>query len=110
MRGRSTLNTALKAVSLALLGNRPHSKPIRPRAVKEYSKALQEVNFALQNPELALEDNTLASVILLGMFEVGALCTWSNLGLGLGNSDSRRLSLALLLRHLVGFLMQKAQQ
>jgi hypothetical protein len=38
--------------------------------VKQYSKALQQVNDALRNPQLALEDQTLATVITLGLFEV----------------------------------------
>ena len=67
---KSPLSTAVMAVSFALLGNAGHNKALLPRAVKQYSKALQQVNDALRNPQLALEDQTLATVITLGLFEV----------------------------------------
>jgi hypothetical protein len=67
---KSPLSTAVMAVSFALLGNLSHHKALLPRTVKQYSKALQQVNDALRNPQLALEDQTLATVITLGLFEV----------------------------------------
>jgi len=69
MTKSSTLAISVKAVSLALLGNRPNSRSLRPRAAKQYSAALKEVNHALQSPDLVLEDQTLAAVIVLGPFE-----------------------------------------
>lgn len=67
---QSILGASVKAVSLALLGNRPNSRSIRPRAMKQYSNALKEVNSALASQDLVLEDQTLAAVIVLGTFEV----------------------------------------
>lgn len=67
---QSILGASVKAVSLALLGNRPNSRSIRPRAAKQYSNALKEVNHALKSQDLVLEDQTLAAVIILGIFEV----------------------------------------
>jgi hypothetical protein len=66
----SLLCTSVKAVSLALFGNRPNSRSLQSKAAKQYSKALKEVNHALANPKLALEDQTLAAVIMMGIFEV----------------------------------------
>jgi hypothetical protein len=67
---KSPFSTAVMAVSFALLGNAGHNKALLPRAVKQCSRALQQVNDALRNPQLALEDQTLATVITLGLFEV----------------------------------------
>jgi len=40
------------------------------RAIGEYSKALKGINLALQNPAQQKSDATLASIILMGFFEV----------------------------------------
>lgn len=69
----STLGTCLKAVTLASLGNRPHAKPLLMPAVEQYNRALQQVNLALRDPLSQKTDQTLASVLLLGLFEVSVV-------------------------------------
>lgn len=64
------LSIAFTAVGLAALGNRPHSKRLLPLAGMRYAQALNLTNIALRNPVTAKTDQTLASVLLLGMFEV----------------------------------------
>ncbi|KAN0110626.1 hypothetical protein V8E51_007013 [Hyaloscypha variabilis] len=66
---KTSLNTAIMAVSMASFGNRRRHKPVLAKAAKQYAKALQQINEALLDPELALEDETLATVIILGLFE-----------------------------------------
>ncbi|RDW67958.1 hypothetical protein BP6252_09354 [Coleophoma cylindrospora] len=65
----STFALSLNAVALASFGNRSFSKAVLPRASQEYAKALRQVNAALRDPELVKLDHTLASVLLLGLFE-----------------------------------------
>jgi hypothetical protein len=66
------LDIAFSAVSLASLANRPSSKGtgLMSKAVAQYAKALKALNLALQNPVTQKSDTTLASVLLLGFFEV----------------------------------------
>ncbi|KAF8858208.1 hypothetical protein BDZ45DRAFT_403712 [Acephala macrosclerotiorum] len=66
----SRLATAVMAVGLALMGNRPNSRFLLPKAMKFYSRALKEINDALLVEDQAVEDDTLAAVIVLGLFEV----------------------------------------
>ena len=63
---------AFSAVSFASLANRPNSKGsgLMVRAVAEYGKALRAINVALQTPSQVKTDATLASILLLGFFEV----------------------------------------
>jgi hypothetical protein len=71
---KTSLNTAIMAVSMASFGNRRRHKPVLAKAANQYAKALQQINEALLDPELALEDQTLATVIILGLFEVFCIC------------------------------------
>lgn len=66
----STLSLCVGAVSMAAFGTRPGSKFVRPYAARQYSRALQYLNSNLRNVVEALEDETLASVILMALFEV----------------------------------------
>jgi hypothetical protein len=43
------------------------------KAAKQYAKALKQVNEALLDPELGLEDQILATVLILGVFEVNII-------------------------------------
>jgi hypothetical protein len=67
---KNSLSTAVMAVSMALFANRRKVQPLLTMAAKHYSKALHQINEALQDPKLAYEDQTLATVIILGLFEV----------------------------------------
>jgi len=67
------LSFSLKAVSLAAFANQPNSKAVLQQAEAFYTKALRQVTHALSNPGLALQDITLASVLLLSIFEVGSI-------------------------------------
>ena len=67
---KSTVCSAVMAVALALLGNRPNSKPLIAQATQQYARALKRVNEALADPKRALEDRTLMTVLLLSHFEV----------------------------------------
>jgi hypothetical protein len=40
------------------------------QAISQYAKALKAINLALQNPAQQKTDATLASIILMGLFEV----------------------------------------
>jgi hypothetical protein len=67
----SIIQMAFDACSMALLNNRPNSRgKFRDRALAEYTKALVATNQALRDPEKQMADSTLASVLMLGMFEV----------------------------------------
>lgn len=72
-KGESKLAIAVMASGLALLGNRPSSRHLMPKAMKCYSRALKEINEALLAEKEAVEDDTLGAIILLGLFEV-SLC------------------------------------
>ncbi|KAL5354366.1 hypothetical protein ACLOAV_000455 [Pseudogymnoascus australis] len=63
------LRLALSAASFAAFGNRPGGKALLTKAQEEYSKAISHVNDALRDPVAQKTDETLASVMLLGMYE-----------------------------------------
>jgi len=67
---RNCVNAALSAVGLAALSNIRLSPRMLLKARQEYTTALSETNQALQDPILSKRDDTLAAVVLLGMFEV----------------------------------------
>lgn len=69
-KGEPKLAIAVMASELALLANRPSSRHLMPKAMKCYSRALEEINEALLVEREAVEDDTLAAVIVLGLFEV----------------------------------------
>ncbi|KAI9046704.1 hypothetical protein LZ554_009442 [Drepanopeziza brunnea f. sp. 'monogermtubi'] len=60
---------AFSAVTLAAMGTRPDSKTLLPAAELGYLKALKEINGALQDPNNASSDSTLASIMLMALFE-----------------------------------------
>ena len=68
----SHLSIAFYAVALASLANRPSSKSsgLLQQALGQYAKALKAINSALQSPLHQKTDQTLASIIMLGFFEV----------------------------------------
>ncbi|KAJ5382126.1 hypothetical protein N7517_000037 [Penicillium concentricum] len=69
-RNSPVLTTALTAVGLAALSNIRLSPRMMFQARKEYTTALSQTNDALRDPVLSKRDDTLAAVVLLGMFEV----------------------------------------
>jgi hypothetical protein len=68
--GGTQFSTSFTAVALASFGNRPNAKQLLSKARYEYIKALNLVNKALINPAAQKTDQTLASVLLLGLYEV----------------------------------------
>jgi hypothetical protein len=64
------LSTSFAAVALAAFANRPNSRTLLPTAAQYYSKALIHINAALRDPIAAKSDQTITSVLLLGLFEV----------------------------------------
>jgi hypothetical protein len=68
--GGTQLSTSFTAVALASFGNRPGASRLLPRARLEYIKALSYVNKSLQNPVTQKSNQTLASILLLGLYEV----------------------------------------
>lgn len=68
-QSNKTLSLAFSAASLAALANRPNAKSLLLRAEEQYSRAIRYVNQALRDPVEQKTDETLASVLLLGLFE-----------------------------------------
>ncbi|KAL3465919.1 hypothetical protein BJX64DRAFT_284853 [Aspergillus heterothallicus] len=66
----SAVNAALNAVGLAVMSNIRMAPQLLLAARREYTTALSRTNYALGDPVLSRGDDTLAAVILLGMFEV----------------------------------------
>lgn len=64
------LQHSIRAVGLAGYAKASRRADLIQPATKRYISAIREVNAALSNPVLAVEDSTLASVLLLAMFEV----------------------------------------
>lgn len=69
-RNSPVLTTALGTVGLAALSNIRLSPRMMLQARKEYTTALSQTNHALRDHVLSKRDDTLAAVVLLGMFEV----------------------------------------
>ncbi|PNH26641.1 hypothetical protein VD0002_g10095 [Verticillium dahliae] len=67
----SHLHHAFNACALASLGNRPNASAtkLNAKALGHYTKALAATHIALQHPEQGKSDATLASVLMLGLFE-----------------------------------------
>lgn len=82
----SHLSLTFSAVGLAALANRHspgiNSKGMLPYAAQKYEKALKRTNEALRDPILAKQDSTLASVLLLGLFEQITSCRSNLMGWG----------------------------
>lgn len=68
------VNAALNAVGLAALSNIRMSPQMMLKARREYTTALSHTNQALQDPIKSKQDDTLAAVVLLSMFEVSSTC------------------------------------
>lgn len=66
----SAVNAALNAVGLAALSNIRLAPQMMLKARREYTTALSQTNHALKDAVLSKRDDTLAAVVLLGMFEV----------------------------------------
>ncbi|KAI1839724.1 hypothetical protein JX266_014070 [Neoarthrinium moseri] len=67
--GPCLLNSLL-AVSLAAFSTRPNARKIAVRARAAYSTALRLTNEAIQQPHSYHDDELLASVVLLALFEI----------------------------------------
>lgn len=66
----SAANAAVSAVALATLSNIRLAPKTMRKAQQEYTKALSMTNLALQDPLMCRTDDTLAAVVMLGIFEV----------------------------------------
>jgi hypothetical protein len=66
------LSLAFSAASLAAFGNQPSRKALLTKAQEQYSKAIRHVNDVLRDPVATKTDETLAAVMLLGMYEVSS--------------------------------------
>lgn len=82
----SHMSLTFAATALAALANRSspgvNSKGLLPYAAQKYEKALKRTNEALRDPVLAKQDSTLASVLLLGLFEQITSCRSNLMGWG----------------------------
>jgi hypothetical protein len=65
----SPLPAVLHAASLASLAQENNDSSLMELARKSYTKGLTMINTALANPTTAIADSTLASVLLLSLFE-----------------------------------------
>ncbi|GJC77758.1 white-opaque regulator 2 [Colletotrichum liriopes] len=70
-QGNHHLQHAFNACALASLGNRPNAAGtgLSDKALGHYTKALAETHIALKDPDQSKSDATLASVLMLGLFE-----------------------------------------
>ncbi|KAI0431168.1 hypothetical protein F5Y09DRAFT_305765 [Xylaria sp. FL1042] len=66
----TAVNTALDAVALAAFSNVRLSPGTMLKAQREYTVALSRTNRALKDPIMCKTDDTLAAVVLLGIYEV----------------------------------------
>ena len=67
--GEDTFSIAINAASLAAYARQTGHRGCMDRGRKSYALALGKINSALSNPSTALLDQTLASILLLGIFE-----------------------------------------
>jgi hypothetical protein len=65
-----TFRFAFEAVSMAAIASRPNSGAIVPLARVYYNKALRQIAQTVQDKEKSKEDQTLASIILMIIYEV----------------------------------------
>lgn len=70
MNKNNALTSAFSAVSLAALANENWDTRLFQEAMFQYSNALQQIKSALNDRKAAMADSTLASVFLLGVYEV----------------------------------------
>ncbi|KAH7039919.1 uncharacterized protein B0I36DRAFT_357294 [Microdochium trichocladiopsis] len=64
------LSAAISATSIAAFSRRPNARFLAVRAEKVYSTALNEVNSALARPGSIDDDDLLAAILLLALYEV----------------------------------------
>lgn len=75
------LLSAFNAVSMVALSSRPGASHLVTQAEHHYLNAIREVNKAIQDPKQVKSDDTLASVLLLALYEVGqGSCRLSSCG------------------------------
>ncbi|KAH6606258.1 hypothetical protein Trco_005411 [Trichoderma cornu-damae] len=60
---------AFDACAMASFANSQGNHHLAERALRTHSKALGAINVALNNPDTIKQDSTLASILLLGLFE-----------------------------------------
>lgn len=72
----SSLTIALSAAGTLGLAQFTRSEELKSRAMDTYAIALTMTNEALKDPAKRFEDETLASVLLLGLYEVGVVSPW----------------------------------
>lgn len=68
-----TFNSAFEAASMAAIASRPNSGALVPLARTYYDKALKQVSRTVQDREKAKEDQSLAAIIMLIIYEVQTL-------------------------------------
>ena len=67
----SPLSSAIASVGLAGIANTRNSRDAQSASTVQYAAALHGVNAALRSPVEATADETLITVLLLGLYEVG---------------------------------------
>jgi hypothetical protein len=76
---RKTLSTIMQAVGLASLANTAKNPTAMKAADALYLQGVQKVREALADPREVKEDQTLAAVMMLGIFEVSNCARCGNL-------------------------------
>ena len=74
----SPLSLATSAVALVLSGSSPTRRADQQLARQKFGKALQKTSVAIQNPAESKRDETLMSVLLLGLYEVSCSMIFSS--------------------------------
>jgi hypothetical protein len=69
-KGNLAYDAAFQAVALASLSSNPSYRNLLPLAETKYVKALNELNLSLHDPKRALDDSTLASTLLMALYEL----------------------------------------
>lgn len=69
-----TFNIAFEAVAMASIASRPNSGALVPLARVCYDKALRQIAKTVQDKEKSKEDQSLAAIIMLIIYEVFAIC------------------------------------
>lgn len=65
----NAMSAAIYAASLAVFSLKSRDQGVTGEAWASYARALKQTNHALSSPTLCLGDDTLAAVLLLGLFE-----------------------------------------
>ncbi|KAL2205657.1 hypothetical protein CC79DRAFT_1275371 [Sarocladium strictum] len=72
------LSTAVAAIGYASLSNAANAPPWRVEAFRLYSSAVLQLREALQDPVQCRSDETLGAILLMGNFEIGLGCLFTN--------------------------------